>query len=141
MFKMTQQGAALQTYNNELVKCLEELCERRNALQREINREEREKQALEDRAAEVASQLAEVDASLQAKLEARERYDRTISESEQAYVKILESSQVLLNVVRKDARALMAETDPCGSGSGEAEKKKKKAGDAAAAAAAAPVAR
>ena len=108
---MTQQGAALQTYNNELVKCLEELCERRNSLQKEINREEQQKQALEGQLSELQAKLAEVDASLSAKLETRERYDRTISESEQAYVKILESSQVLLNVVKKDARMLLAEAD------------------------------
>jgi hypothetical protein len=30
---MAKQGAALQTYNNELVKSLEELCQRRHALQ------------------------------------------------------------------------------------------------------------
>ena len=31
--KMARQGAALQNYNNELVKSLEELCQRRHTLQ------------------------------------------------------------------------------------------------------------
>ena len=44
---MTQQGAALQTYNNELVKSLEELKARRAALQKQIEAESLEKQKLE----------------------------------------------------------------------------------------------
>ena len=36
---MAQQGAALQNYNNELVKCLEDLCQRRQRLQKEIDQE------------------------------------------------------------------------------------------------------
>ena len=45
--EMTQQGAALQTYNNELVKSLEELKARRAALQKQIEAESLEKQKLE----------------------------------------------------------------------------------------------
>ena len=44
---MTQQGAALQTYNNELVKSLEELKARRAALQQQIEAESLEKRKLE----------------------------------------------------------------------------------------------
>ena len=103
---MAQQGAALQTYNNELVRCLEDLCQQRNELQRTINEEEQEKVALEAKARDIRTRLEAVDASLTAKLETRARYDKTISESERAYLKILESSQVLLNVVKKDAKEL-----------------------------------
>ena len=45
--EMTQQGAALQTYNNELVKSLEELKARRAGLQQQIEAESREKRKLE----------------------------------------------------------------------------------------------
>ena len=45
--EMTQQGAALQTYNNELVKSLEELKARRAALQQQIEAESLEKKKLE----------------------------------------------------------------------------------------------
>lgn len=106
---MSQQGAALQTYNNELVKCLEELCERRGLLQREIDEEEREKKALEAKMAELRSRLDRADQSLRQKLAARDKFDKTIAESEQAYCKILESSQVLLSVVKKDSKSLLGE--------------------------------
>lgn len=40
---MAAQGAALQTQNNELVKCIEELREKRDLLNRSIREEEAEK--------------------------------------------------------------------------------------------------
>lgn len=103
---MAQQGAALQTYNNELVKCLEELCERRNDLQKDIQKDEQDKVQLERQLQNVQHQLDKVNRSLSEKLETREKYDKTITESEKAYLKILESSQVLLNVVKKDVKDL-----------------------------------
>ncbi|CEG50133.1 uncharacterized protein PHALS_07858 [Plasmopara halstedii] len=68
---MAQQGATLQNYNNELVKCIEEL------------REKREE-------------------ALARKTQARNEYDRTIQETEAAYMKILESSQTLLHVLKRE---------------------------------------
>ena len=103
---MTEQGAALQSYNNDLVKCLEELCERRNLLQKDIDKEEQEKHILEAQLKTLQDKLARVDASLSNKMATKAEYDKTISESEQAYMKILESSQVLLNVVKRDAATL-----------------------------------
>jgi hypothetical protein len=40
--------------------------------------------------------------SLIKKYEAREEFDRTISETEQAFMRILESSQTLLHVLKKE---------------------------------------
>eukprot|EP00092_Neocalanus_flemingeri_P021831 GFUD01023683.1.p1 GENE.GFUD01023683.1~~GFUD01023683.1.p1 ORF type:complete len:152 (+),score=54.39 GFUD01023683.1:116-571(+) len=97
---MAQQGAALQTYNNELVKSLEELMQRRAALQAQIEAETAEKTRLEAERARVEERLGVVDNSLQKKLGTRTEYDRVIQEAEQAYLKILESSQLLLNVVK-----------------------------------------
>jgi len=97
---MAQQGAALQTYNNELVKSMEELVQRRAALQSQIDAETKEKAKLETEKARVEERLGAVDNSLQKKLGSRAEYDRVIQEAEQAYLKILESSQLLLNVVK-----------------------------------------
>ena len=119
---MTQQGAALQTYNNELVKSLEELRRRRAALQVQIETEGEEKARLEGERARVEERLEVVNTSLQGKVAASREYDRVIQEAEQvllqllvltllltlaqAYLKILESSQVLLNVVQSRSRDL-----------------------------------
>jgi len=97
---MAQQGAALQSYNNELVKSIEELLQRRAALNKQIEAESNEKTKLEQQKLALDERLSSVDASLQAKLTTRTEYDKVIADAEQAYVKILESSQLLLNVVK-----------------------------------------
>ena len=103
---MAEQGAALQTYNNELVKCLDELCEKRSILQKEIDKEEQEKFALETQHKNIQDKLTRTNTKLNDKYATKKEYDKLISESEQAYMKILESSQVLLNVVKRDAASL-----------------------------------
>jgi Sjoegren syndrome nuclear autoantigen 1 len=103
---MAQQGATLQNYNNELVKCLEELCERRQRLEKEIEKDQREKQLLDSQLVQLQAKISAVDASLAKKLDTKAEYDKTIRESESAYMKILESSQVLLNVVKRDSMSL-----------------------------------
>jgi Sjoegren syndrome nuclear autoantigen 1 len=101
-----QQGAALQTYNNELVQCLEELCERRDCLQKDIDKEKAEKESIESQMRNLQQKLDRVNASLSTKMKTRAKYDKIIQDSEQAYLRILESSQVLLNVVKQDSKAL-----------------------------------
>ena len=81
--EMAQQGAALQTYNNELVKSMEELLQRRAALQSQIDAETAEKAKLESEKARVEERLGVVDSSLQKKLGSRAEYDRVIQEAEQ----------------------------------------------------------
>ena len=80
---MAQQGAALQTYNNELVKSMEELMQRRAALNSQIETETAEKARLETEKARVEERLGVVDNSLQKKLGTRAEYDRVIQEAEQ----------------------------------------------------------
>lgn len=102
-----QQGAALQTYNNELVKCLEELNYRRNCLDKEIAVDEQEKTVLENQVKEFQAKLNKVEARLRNKYETRDQYVKTIQESENAYKKILETSQVLLSSVKRESAVLM----------------------------------
>jgi len=113
---MSSQGAALQNYNNELVKCtsvlvflllfflkylnlgIEDLCAKRDELQRQILIEEEDKHKLENEIRLASEKLAKINENLAKKITARTEFDRTISETESAYMKILESSQTLLNV-------------------------------------------
>ncbi len=113
---MSQQGAALQNYNNELVKCMfsnslldedfsevwnlgiEDLCGKRDELQRQILIEEEDKHKLENDILLSSEKLAKINENLAKKITARTEFDRTISETEAAYMKILESSQTLLSV-------------------------------------------
>ncbi|XP_029469918.1 Sjoegren syndrome nuclear autoantigen 1 [Rhinatrema bivittatum] len=103
---MSQQGAALQTYNNELVKCIEDLCTKRDELNRQIMLEEDEKNKLQNDIRILTEKLARVNENLAKKMASRNEFDRTIAETETAYMKILESSQSLLNVLKRETGLL-----------------------------------
>ncbi|CAF3262547.1 unnamed protein product, partial [Rotaria sp. Silwood2] len=47
----------------------------------------------------------------QKKITARTEFGRTISETEAAYMKILESSQTLLNVLKRESHSLHTKID------------------------------
>ncbi|XP_054854165.1 microtubule nucleation factor SSNA1 [Eublepharis macularius] len=108
---MTQQGAALQNYNNELVKCIEDLCIKRDELNKQIRLEEEEKVKLQNEIRLLTEKLARINENLARKMASRNEFDKTIAETEAAYMKILESSQTLLNVLKKEAGNLTKATD------------------------------
>lgn len=103
---MSLQGAALQTYNNELVKCIEDLCSKRDLLNKQIQQEEAEKEKIQHDISILSEKLSKVNESLSKKLATRNEFDRTISETEAAYMKILESSETLLNVLKRESQIL-----------------------------------
>jgi len=109
---MSHQGAALQSYNNELVKCIEELCGKRDELHKSILQEEEEKQKLQNDIRVLTERLAKVNESLAKKLASRNEFDKTIAETESAYMKILESSQTLLNVLKRESQSLKEKSVP-----------------------------
>ena len=80
---MAEQGAALQSYNNELVKCLDELCEKRNILQKEIDKDEQDKFALETQLKTIQEKLSRVNNSLEDKYSTKNEYDKLNNLSEQ----------------------------------------------------------
>ncbi len=77
---------------------IEDLCAKRDELQRQILIEEEDKHKLENEIRLASEKLAKINENLAKKITARTEFDRTISETESAYMKILESSQTLLNV-------------------------------------------
>ncbi|GAB1861111.1 Sjoegren syndrome nuclear autoantigen 1-like protein [Camponotus japonicus] len=105
-FMMSQHGAALQTYNQELVKCLEEMKLRRADLQAQIISQEEEKNNLQREIEKMSCKLTHLNDSLAKRIAVRNEYDRTIADTETAYMKILESSQLLLNMIKKEAVSL-----------------------------------
>ncbi|KAF0699998.1 Aste57867_9478 [Aphanomyces stellatus] len=99
---MAQQGATLQNYNNELVKCIEDLREKREEVNRVILKEEEEKAKIQKDLTVLTDRLSKINEDLARKTQARNEYDRTIQETEAAYMKILESSQTLLHVLKRE---------------------------------------
>ncbi len=100
---MAQQGATLQNYNNELVKCIEDLREKREEVNRQILKEEEEKAKIQKDLSLLTDRLSKINESLARKVQARNEYDKTIQETEAAYMKILESSQTLLHVLKRES--------------------------------------
>ena len=103
---MAGQGASLQNYNNELVKCIEDLREKREEINRQILKEEEEKAKIQRDLSILTDRLSSINEALARKIQARNEYDRTIQETEAAYMKILESSQTLLQVLKRESTQL-----------------------------------
>ncbi|KAJ4458443.1 putative Deflagellation inducible protein; 13 kDa [Paratrimastix pyriformis] len=99
-------GATLHTCNSELVKCIEDMYDKRQELQEQIIREEEEKAKIQFDIRMLNERLQRISESLQRKILARDDYDKTIEETEAAYSKILESSKVLLSVLKRESATL-----------------------------------
>lgn len=74
MQEMAEHGAALQTYNNELVKCIEDLNRRRDEVSKEIKLEQTEKEKLEHDIAILHERLQKVNTSLARQMQVRDEY-------------------------------------------------------------------
>lgn len=99
---MTQQGAVLQGYNNELVKCIEDLCMQKQELTKEIQQAEEEKNKLQHEIQVLNEELEHVCENLAQKVASRNELDKILAETEAAYMKILDSSRTLLSVLKKE---------------------------------------
>lgn len=104
---MAGQGASLQNYNNELVKCIEDLREKREEINRQILKDEEDKAKIQRDISVLTDRLSKINENLTRKVTARNEYDRTIQETEGAYMKILESSQTLLQVLKRETVTLV----------------------------------
>eukprot|EP00127_Corallochytrium_limacisporum_P006823 Clim_evm38s236 gene=Clim_evmTU38s236 len=103
---MSQQGATLQNYNNELVRCIEELKASRDAAHQQILKDEETLLKLQQEKRSIEERIARLQDGLNQRVNRREEYDKTIAETEGAYIKILESSQTLLHLLKKETSTL-----------------------------------
>ena len=85
-----------------MVKCIEDLREKREEVNRQILKEE-EKAKIQKDLSILTDRLQKLNESLTRKQQARNEYDKTIQETEAAYMKILESSQTLLHVLKRES--------------------------------------
>ena len=85
---------------------LENIKEQRDEVQLEIDAEEQEKRTIEDSMRQMSLRLQEINESLHKKYGTRQEFDKTIGETENAFMKILESSQTLLHVLKKEGASL-----------------------------------
>lgn len=79
---------------------------RRTELQAQIESQQEEKNNLQREIEKMSYKLTRVNDSLAKRIAVRNEYDRTIADTETAYMKILEASQLLLNTIKREATSL-----------------------------------
>merc|ERR1711967_224299 len=94
----------LQGYYDELKGCLEDLANKKRTLSAEMEQEKAKRRESEDGLKELTERLSRINDSLGRKVSARNEYDTTIQETEAAYLKILESSQTLDHVMKRQGK-------------------------------------
>ena len=75
-------------------------------------KEEEEKAKIQKDLSILTDRLSKINESLSRKNQARNEYDKTIQETEAAYMKILESSQTLLHVLKRESVNLTKSNRP-----------------------------
>ena len=87
----------------EVVRLVSEaLREKREAVNTAILKEEEEKAKIQKDLSILTDRLSKINEALARRVMARNEYDKTIQETEAAYMKILESSQTLLHVLKRE---------------------------------------
>jgi len=81
---------------------IEDLREKREEINRTLASDEQEKAKIQNDLAILTRRLAHLNEKLSRQIASRNEYDRTIQETEAAYTKILESSQTLLTVLKRE---------------------------------------
>lgn len=100
---MAAQGSTLSNYNADLVACIEDLRGKREELNKSVAKDEEEKAKIQNDLRILTERLARINDNLARKVSSRNEYDTTIRETEAAYSKIMESSQTLLHVLKRES--------------------------------------
>ncbi len=100
---MALESSTLQNYNTQLVNCIDEMRGKRETVIKKITTREDEKRSLIETMTKLQSDLTKVEEDLIKYNTAKAKYDQTIQETETAYMKILESSQTLLHVLKRES--------------------------------------
>merc|ERR1711924_251727 len=93
----------LKGYSAELKKCMAELQAKKEAITAEITQETQNKTKTQNDLRQLTENLSKINDSLGRKVSARNEYDTTI-QTEAAYLKILESSQTLDHVMKRQGK-------------------------------------
>jgi len=83
---------------------------KREELNKSIALDEEEKAKIQNDLRILTERLARINDNLARKISSRNEYDKTIQETEGAYAKIMESSQTLLHVLKRESVNLTKKT-------------------------------
>jgi len=82
---------------------IEDLREKREEVNKSIAADEEEKAKIQNDLRILTERLSRLNDNLARKIASRNEYDKTIQETEAAYAKIMESSQTLLHVLKRES--------------------------------------
>merc|ERR1711966_397311 len=91
-------------YNTDLQRCLDELQAKKGKIAADMESERALRAHHEEELRQLTEKLSRINDSLGRKVSARNEYDTTIQETEAAYLKILESSQTLDHVMKRQGK-------------------------------------
>ncbi|XP_040155601.1 13 kDa deflagellation-inducible protein-like isoform X2 [Anopheles arabiensis] len=94
--KMTEQAARLQTHNQEMVKCLNQLRGQQTALEEKIAAQERKKDSLSKEMEKLQRTLEQLETSIAEDTKALNDCSKRLTETENGYAKVVDTLQLLL---------------------------------------------
>jgi len=100
---MSIESSTMQDYNTQLVHCLDEIREKRDAITQQKSKREAEKVVLLTTMKKLQTELSQIEEDLVKYSTDSVKYNQTIQETETAYMKIVESSKTLLHVLREES--------------------------------------
>ena len=95
-----------QNYIIDMIKRIENLRDKREDMNRQISKQEQDKKELERELSVLTDKMNTLNTELTRNVVLRNEYNRTIQETEGAYMKILQSSQTLLHVLNRETNTL-----------------------------------
>ena len=96
----------LENTNDELVKMMNNITAQKDEISSLIEQEEKEKAELEMQMNAISEKIEKLEGSLKKKRDTSDQYAETIQNTQDAFNKILESSQTLLHVLKKEGSQL-----------------------------------
>ena len=100
--QIPKQQESLNSFNNEFTKTLNELKEKRKRLIKRIKKEGDQATALNTKIQELQKEKVTLETSLTKKNKVLESMNTTITSTQTAYARIIETSHVLLTILKKD---------------------------------------
>lgn len=87
-YHVVQENSVFLFFSFLLYQGIEDLCTKRDELQKQILNEEEEKGKIQNDIRILSERLAKINESLAKKIASRNEYDKTIAETEAAYMKV-----------------------------------------------------
>ena len=95
-----------QNYDAELLKEIEALHHKRSIVNTSIDKNQTDKVELQEQIKELTEKLGVINSNLEDDILSKNDYDKTIMETEAAHERIRQSSQVLLDLLKRESNKL-----------------------------------